>query len=303
MTTSLSKENLNPWWVTGLSDAESSFIVNIFKNKEYICNWQVQPIYSIELHIKDLSLLYKIKQFFGVGRIKLRKNKSSAIYYVASLNDLIDIIIPHFIKYPLLTKKYADFLLFKMVVELMKTKNHLNEIGLQKIINIRASMNKGLTEILKSNFPNFIAIDRSIVNLESPFEPFWVLGFCDGESNFDIRINQSKTYKISYQVQLRFRITQHNRDQLLLTNFINFFNCGQIEQIKSRTAINYIVTNFKNITINIIPFFKKYSLLSSKSLDFSKIAILISSNAHLTTLGLKEIQSIKARMNSKRIYE
>ena len=46
----------------------------------------------------------------------------SAYFEVRSLN-LIKVIIPHFIKYPLMTQN-ADFLLFKPVVELMNRKEH-----------------------------------------------------------------------------------------------------------------------------------------------------------------------------------
>ena len=46
----------------------------------------------------------------------------SAYFEVRSLN-FIKVIIPHFIKYPLMTQN-ADFLLFKPVVELMNRKEH-----------------------------------------------------------------------------------------------------------------------------------------------------------------------------------
>jgi len=42
----------------------------------------------------------------------MRDGKSTGIYSVQSLKDLTEVIIPHFIKYPLLTQKQADFCLF-----------------------------------------------------------------------------------------------------------------------------------------------------------------------------------------------
>ena len=50
-----------------------------------------------------------------------------------------------FDKYPLLTNKYSDFILFKQVVEALNNKEHLQLKGLQIIFNSRASMNLGLT--------------------------------------------------------------------------------------------------------------------------------------------------------------
>jgi hypothetical protein len=54
--------------------------------------------------------------------------------------------------YPLKTKKHSDFLLFKKAHELISNKEHL--INLQNLVNIRASMNKGLPERLLLDFPN-----------------------------------------------------------------------------------------------------------------------------------------------------
>lgn len=67
------------------------------------------PYFFINLHVKDLSILLEIKEFFGVGSIS--SNKGLALYQVNSLKDLVNVIIPHFELYPLLTKKKADFII------------------------------------------------------------------------------------------------------------------------------------------------------------------------------------------------
>jgi hypothetical protein len=118
--------------------------------------------------------LYKIKEFFIVGSVKerIRNGKSTGIYSVQSINDLITVIIPHFIKYPLITQKQADFLLFSSIVNLINNKEHLTEEGLYKILSMRASMNKGLTAGLKILFPNIVGVERPIISnqiIKSPF--------------------------------------------------------------------------------------------------------------------------------------
>jgi len=61
---------LNPWYITGFSDAESSFSVSIDRLIKRNLGWRVQAKYQICLHERDLSLLLKIQQFFnGVGSI------------------------------------------------------------------------------------------------------------------------------------------------------------------------------------------------------------------------------------------
>jgi len=76
--------------------------------------------------------LESIKAFFGVGNTQINKD-GSITYSVTGLKDLISIIIPHFERYPLLTKKQIDFELFKQLAQLMVNKEHLTTEGLHKI--------------------------------------------------------------------------------------------------------------------------------------------------------------------------
>jgi len=84
---------------------------------------------------------------------------------------LTTFIIPHFEKYPLLTQKSADFILFKQIVELMNNNAHLSKVGLLKIINIKASMNLGISEVVKKEILNIIPVERPIIltdNIPNP---------------------------------------------------------------------------------------------------------------------------------------
>jgi hypothetical protein len=89
--------------------------------------------------------------------------QSEISFRVNSLQDLTNIVIPHFLNYPLLAQKAADFYLFKQVTELMINKAHLTTEGLQEIINIKASMNLGLSDELKSNFINTVPVQRPTI--------------------------------------------------------------------------------------------------------------------------------------------
>jgi hypothetical protein len=115
------------------------------------------------LHSRDVNFLQSIQSFFkGVGTLIVNKRNGSVIYSVQSPKDLTNVIIPHFNKYPLVTQKQADFLLFKSVIELMNAKEHLTTSGLNKILSIRASINKGLSEELKTAFPNITPVKRPL---------------------------------------------------------------------------------------------------------------------------------------------
>ena len=106
-----------------------------------------------------MPLLKEIQAYFGgIGRITEGKNNCG--YYVSSIEELTTVIIPHFIKYPLITQKLADFLLFRSVVNIVNTKEHLTMKGLQKIVSLKASINLGLNDELKAAFPDTVPAVR-----------------------------------------------------------------------------------------------------------------------------------------------
>lgn len=90
---------LDPWFVTGFTDGEGSFMLSIIKDSKYKLGWRVACIFAISLSKVDLYLLNNIQKFFGVGNItRMGKDMESIQYRVESLKDL-SIIINHFDKY------------------------------------------------------------------------------------------------------------------------------------------------------------------------------------------------------------
>ena len=292
---------LNPFFVTGFSDGEACFHLAIGKNSKYKNGYYVNPGFSIVLHKKDKLLLEKFKEYFGgIGTLNIRKNFVQ--FRVFSIEDL-NIIITHFEQYPLITKKQVDYMLFKEALYLIKNKEHLTFKGLQKIVNIRASMNKGLPESLKKVFFNIIPDYKTKfkVGLPEKINPNWIAGFTEAEGCFFVKVQNNKTKK-KVQIIIGCQITQNNRDTLLIKSFIPFFNCGRLEPA-GKSSINFVVTKFSDITGNIIPFFEKYSLNGSKAKDFEdwkNIVKLMESKAHLTKEGIQKILKIKSGINSLR---
>ena len=89
----------------------------------------------------------------------------SAIFAVESVKDL-SLIINHFDKYPLITQKISDYLIFKQCYELIAKKEHLTETGLLKILSLKSSLNLGLPNTLKLAFPNTAPVIRPEYNNE-----------------------------------------------------------------------------------------------------------------------------------------
>lgn len=64
-TNTNSKTTLDPWFITGIFDAESSFVVTILKNPRYKTGWNVQARTQIKMHERDRGLIIKIQEYFG----------------------------------------------------------------------------------------------------------------------------------------------------------------------------------------------------------------------------------------------
>jgi hypothetical protein len=106
----LVKKSLNPWYITGFTDAEGCFSISIAKSKKNKTGWQINASFSLHLHSKDISLLESIKDYFSVGNVYQEKMTESVSYKVTSIIDLMNVIIPHFDKHPLISQKRVDYL-------------------------------------------------------------------------------------------------------------------------------------------------------------------------------------------------
>jgi LAGLIDADG endonuclease len=224
---------------------------------------------------------------------------------VRSLDEITKIIIPHFENYPLITKKQSDFLLFKEIAKLMDKGEHLTKDGLIKIISIKASLNKGLSDNLKLYFPNVIGIERSNIDLPINIDYNWIAGFFSGECCFLINISKALENKIGYSVFLRVSVNQHVRDKLLLKALANIIDCGNVYK-HSKDAIVFMVFKIEDINNKIIPFFNKYKIKGIKYLDFIDfcvVAKLINEKTHLTKQGLEKIILIKSKLNKARYFK
>ena len=267
-----------------------------------VLSWLVVVIFSIVLHERDLYILKELQAYFG-GAGSIRKNgRDTYKFRIESLDLISDLIIPHFDKYPLVTQKLGDYLLFKTVVEMMKSKEHLTDAGINKIVAIKASMNNGLSNDLSVAFPDLKPVTRPSVENKVPHEQ-WIAGFTSGDGCFKVVVAKTLNRKVGFRVLLGFQITQHARDEKLMTSLITYFGCGIMEKDSNRPLLYYSVYKFSDNYEKIIPFFKKHNILGIKYLDFEdwcKVAELINKKDHLTPSGLDKIREIKSGMNKGR---
>ena len=268
---------LHPYYITGFVDGEGCFTTSIYKDSRMSTGWQVKPIFKISLHNMDRNILEAIQRTLGVGKI-YKHGYNSLEYRVSSLKN-IKVIIDHFDKYPLITQKLADYLLFKESVNLIEKKEHLTYTGLLKLVGIKSGLNRGLSEKFYESFSGIVPAERPVVKPIEIQDTNWLRGFVEAEGSFQVIIQESKDKTVN-SISLRFTITQHSRDSLLLESFVNYLGCGRCYSDSKREEINFIVSVFSDISNKIVPLFNEYPLIGTKKenyLDFFKVVELIKS--------------------------
>lgn len=162
-------------------------------------------------------------------------------------------------------------------------------------------MNLGLSDQLKVAFPDIKPIERLLIVNKEIKDPHWLAGFVSGEGCFFINIFKSKT-NTGFAVKLIFKITQHNRDAILLTKFADYFGCGKYYKSTEEKG-DFRVDKFVDIKEKILPFFAKYPISGIKALDFAdfcETVKLMENKEHLTLKGLEKIKQLKSKMNKGR---
>jgi hypothetical protein len=80
----------------------------------------------------------------------------------------------------------------------MENKEHLTEDGLNKILSLKSVLNLGLTDTLKTNFPNVEHIGRPVIELNNSLDPKWISGFSEGDASFYVTISSKTNQVITY---------------------------------------------------------------------------------------------------------
>lgn len=124
------------WWVTGLADGEGCFYAGLnFRQKptssgRVVSCVELQAEFVVALRADDVETLNKLQAFFGCGYIKhkhvdpsspsrkhLKNPKPQKAFLVRNPRELVGVVIPHFRRFQLQSKKARDFDIWSRIVE------------------------------------------------------------------------------------------------------------------------------------------------------------------------------------------
>ena len=129
-------QNLDNYWLSGFSDAEASFQIKLvprYHKTEVRLNFQIDQ--------KEKDLLILIINYLG-GNLGYRKSQDTYYYGSTSFGSAKKVIL-YFDKYHLLSSKHVNYLKWRKAYTLIQNKEHLTVSGLEKIIKLKKTMNRG----------------------------------------------------------------------------------------------------------------------------------------------------------------
>ena len=130
-----------PSYISGYVDGEGCFTVSISPRRTLLVGWEVRPSISVSQNGDRSEVLNAIQEYFGCGTLRPDRSDRTLKWEIRSLSLIVDRIVPHFMRYPLMSGKQRDFELFADICDRMTRGEHLAAEGLQEIVRRAGMMN------------------------------------------------------------------------------------------------------------------------------------------------------------------
>ena len=128
-------------YISRYVDGEGCFCVSFQPSKRHRFGWEVRPSFSVSQNADRSDLLFSLRNTWNCGFIRPDRSDKTLKFEVRTVRDLVDIVIPHFRAYPLLSSKQKDVELFDCVCCLVHEKKHLEKQGFETIVKTAMKMN------------------------------------------------------------------------------------------------------------------------------------------------------------------
>ena len=151
-------------YISGFIDGEGCFCVSFQPSQRHRLGWEVRPSFSVSQNADRSTILHRIREVWGCGFIRPDRSDKTLKYEVRTVSDLLNTVLPHFEKYPLLSNKMNDVLVLGQVCELIVSGQHLTPIGFTQIVSVSMTMNpSGKRKYSGSEILNSLRLGEGIV--------------------------------------------------------------------------------------------------------------------------------------------
>lgn len=128
-------------YISGYVDGEGCFCVSFQPSKRHRFGWEIRPSFSVSQNADRSNLLFTIQNLWKCGFIRPDRSDKTLKFEVRTVQDLVEIVIPHFRAYPLLSAKQNDVEYFDKVCCWIHDKKHLESQGFEMIVKTAMKMN------------------------------------------------------------------------------------------------------------------------------------------------------------------
>jgi hypothetical protein len=103
--------------------------------------WDVRPSVSVSQNADRDQVLELVAVYFGCGTIRPDPGDHTLKWETRGLHDIVDCVLPHFERYPLVSAKQGDVELLATICRMMLERQHPRREGLLRIAELAAQMN------------------------------------------------------------------------------------------------------------------------------------------------------------------
>ena len=95
-------------YLSGYVDGEGCFCVSFNRSQRHRLGWEIRPSFSVSQNDDRAEVLKMLKERFGCCSIRADRSDRTLKYEVRSVRDLVEKVIPHFEKFPLLSSNVTS---------------------------------------------------------------------------------------------------------------------------------------------------------------------------------------------------
>src|SRR5262245_20085151 len=113
-------------WLSGFADGESSFVLYAVSDASDGRRESLRAVFRLSLRVDDAEIIELIRSFWNCGTLTYHAASGPSVngkpvisFSISGIKDLVTVVIPHFERHPLRSKKQRDFAIWKEGVALI----------------------------------------------------------------------------------------------------------------------------------------------------------------------------------------
>ena len=261
---------MTPGYITGLTQTDGTFFCIVTLSAAHLFGLQFRPKFSITCDLSSIHVLNAIKRYFGCGYVFVNEKTHSAEYVVASLTDLVTIIIPHFKEYPLFCAKLHSFNLLTTIALALFNKENRTEEGRRDLLILALSMNKTTNrtkeriDLLFSKLgiedtKDIKLVSNLINSIDTEISDDVLAGIIDGDGSFYI------SFQRNGKITTGFKVVGDSMSRPLLEAIQRKLNGIGTITTGTKNELILTVSGLNQVNDILIPFMDLNPLLSERA--------------------------------------